>query len=205
MRRVPVHQRGLQGLEERFHDGGAVAIALAAHQYPEAVPTQDLLMIVRMLVAAASGMLDAAPGRPAQGDRPVQCPDRQIFLQPVADRPTAHAPARQIRNDSKTNPAPAGPDVADVACPFPVRPVRAEIPAPKVRRGGEHMSAIGRDLACGSGSSGECSGASGGRCADDRRWRAVPSAPRFFAVGRNCPKAGACWSRRGASSILSAR
>ena len=132
----------LQGLEEGLDGGVIVAVSLATHRYLEAVPAQDLLIVVRTILAAAVGMLDATLGRPPQGDRHVQRPDRQIFLQPVADRPADHAPGMQIENDGQINPAFPGPDVADVARPFFVWMICMEIPTQKVRRDVERMIAI---------------------------------------------------------------
>ena len=47
-------------LEPMAHNGAIIAIPLAAHRYLEAVFTQDLLVVVRTLLAAAIAVEDAA-------------------------------------------------------------------------------------------------------------------------------------------------
>ena len=47
-------------LEPMAHNGSILAILLAAHRYLEAVFTQDLLVVVRTLLAAAIAVEDAA-------------------------------------------------------------------------------------------------------------------------------------------------
>jgi hypothetical protein len=61
-------------------------------------------------------------GRRAGGH--VQGPDRQIAFHPVADSPANSAPRMQIKDDSQVEPTFLGPDIADVAWPFPVGTIR---------------------------------------------------------------------------------
>jgi len=59
-------QLSLDRLEERLDGGVVIAVALAAHRYLEAVLTQELLIIVGAILAAAIRMMDAALGRLAE-------------------------------------------------------------------------------------------------------------------------------------------
>ena len=59
-------QLSLDRLEERLDGGVVIAVALAAHRYMEAVLTQELLIIVGAISAAAIRMMDAALGRLAE-------------------------------------------------------------------------------------------------------------------------------------------
>lgn len=52
-------QSGLYGFEERFDGSIVVTIALAAHGHLEAMLAQDLLIIMRTILAAAIRMVDA--------------------------------------------------------------------------------------------------------------------------------------------------
>ena len=65
---VPPDQFSFDGFEEGLDGGVIVTIALAAHRYLEAMLTQDLLIIVRTILAATVGMMDAALGRCPEGD-----------------------------------------------------------------------------------------------------------------------------------------
>lgn len=56
---MPPDQLGLDRLEERLDGGIVITIALAAHRYLEAVLAQNLLVIVRTILAAAVCVVDA--------------------------------------------------------------------------------------------------------------------------------------------------
>ena len=77
---------------------------------------QGFLIVVRAVLAAAFGMVDAAFRWLSQRNRHVQCPVRQIEFHPVADGPTNDMPRMQFKNDSQIEP-PLRPDIADVARP----------------------------------------------------------------------------------------
>lgn len=79
--------------------------------------------------------------RGPQGNGHLQGPDREIAFQAVGS-PADDAPGMQIEDDSEIQPALAGPDVADVARPFPVRPIRREVTLQQVRRNVEPVTAI---------------------------------------------------------------
>ena len=64
--RLSPDQLGLDRLEERLDGGVVIAVALAAHRYLEAVMTQELLIIMGAILAAAIRMMDAALGRLAE-------------------------------------------------------------------------------------------------------------------------------------------
>ena len=61
---LPPDQLGLDCFEEGLHRGVVITISFASHRHSKAVPTQ--------------------------GHGHVQCPDRQVPLHPVADRPADH-------------------------------------------------------------------------------------------------------------------
>ena len=72
-------------------------------------------MIVGTTLAAAIRMEQAPLWRLAQAHSHVQCPDRQILLHPVTDRPTDNAAAVQIKDHSEIEPALSRPDIANVS------------------------------------------------------------------------------------------
>ena len=74
--------------EEGFDRRVVVAIPGTAHRHFGGVLAQDLLVIVRAVLAAAIRMMDAALGRSPQRNRHVQRPDREIALHPVAEGPS---------------------------------------------------------------------------------------------------------------------
>jgi hypothetical protein len=53
-------QLGLDGFEERLNCRIIIAIAFATHRYFEAVLAQDLLVVMRTVLAAAIRVMDAA-------------------------------------------------------------------------------------------------------------------------------------------------
>ncbi|CQR86724.1 hypothetical protein SAMN04488021_13550 [Paracoccus aminovorans] len=88
---------------------------------------QDLLIVMRTVLAAPVAVEDAAFGWRPEGNRHLQGPDRQIALHAVADGPADHAAGMQVQDDCQIQPPLAGPDVANVTCPFLVRPGRTEV------------------------------------------------------------------------------
>ena len=55
-------QFSLDGFEERLNSGVVIAIAFAAHRCLEPMLTQDLLIVVRTILAASVRVMDAALG-----------------------------------------------------------------------------------------------------------------------------------------------
>lgn len=53
---------------------------------------QDLLVVMRTVLAAPVAVEDAAFGWRSEGDGHVQGPDRQVTLHAITDSPTDHAP-----------------------------------------------------------------------------------------------------------------
>lgn len=135
---------------DRFEEGldgrVVIAIALAAHRYPEPVLTQELLIIVGAILTSAICMMDAAFGRLPQRDRHVQGPDRQIPLHAVADSPADDTAGMQIQDHREIQPAFSGPYIAYVARPFLIWLVRFEVPVQQVRCNIRRMVAVRRDL-----------------------------------------------------------
>jgi hypothetical protein len=124
---MPPDQLGLQRLEEGRHRGIVVAVALATHRHLEALPAQDLLVVVGAVLRATIGVVNAVRRRLAQVDRQLQCTDGEVMFHAVAHRPADHPPGMQIENDGEGEPASPGPDTADVAGPFFVGTCRREI------------------------------------------------------------------------------
>ena len=60
---MPPDQLCLDRFEERFDGSIVVTIAFAAHRHLEAVLAQDLLIIMRTILAAAIRVVDAVFGR----------------------------------------------------------------------------------------------------------------------------------------------
>jgi hypothetical protein len=53
---------------------------------------KDLLIVMRTILAAPVGVMDAALWRRSEGYGHLQRPDRKITLHPITDRPADHAP-----------------------------------------------------------------------------------------------------------------
>lgn len=140
---APPDQLGLDRLEEGLDGSVIVAIALAAHRHLEPMLAQDLLIVVRTVLAAAIAVEDRASGRRPEGDRHLQRPDRQIAFHAVADSPADHAAGMQVEDHSQIQPALAGPDIADVARPFPIGSICREVTVQQVRRDIEPVVAVG--------------------------------------------------------------
>jgi len=111
-------QLRLNGLEEGFHCGVIIAISLAAHRYLEPMLAQDFLVVVRTVLAAPVGMVDAALGWPAQGDGHVQRSDREGAFHSIADRPSDDTPRIKVQNNSQIEPTLTGPDITDINGPY---------------------------------------------------------------------------------------
>ena len=142
----PPDQLCLDRLEEGLDSGVVIAVALAAHRYPESVLAQKLLIIVRTVLAATVGVVNATLGRLPQRHSHLQRSDRQVVLHPVAHRPANDTPGMQIEDDRQVEPAFSGPHIADVTGPLLVRLICMEIPVQKVRRDVEAVIAVGRHL-----------------------------------------------------------
>ena len=143
----PPDHLGFDRLEERLDGGVIIAISLATHGNLEAALTQQLLIVVRAVLAAPVRMMDAAFWRPARGNRHCQRPDLQVFIQAAADCSSNDAPGMKVQHEGQIDPALAGPDASDVASPLVVGPSRMEVAVQQVRRDAEGMIADGRCLA----------------------------------------------------------
>jgi hypothetical protein len=120
-------QLGLDRLEEGLKGCVVITVAFSAHRRLEPMLTQDILVVVGAVLAAAIAVEDAAARRGSQGDGHLQRPDRQIPLHAVAYGPADDAPRMQVQDHSQIQPPLAGPDVADVTRSFQVRPSRREV------------------------------------------------------------------------------
>ena len=80
------------GFEERLDGGIIIAISFARHRYLEPVLAQDFLIVVRTILAATIGMMNAALGRLPEGYGHLQRTDRKITFHPIADCPADHTP-----------------------------------------------------------------------------------------------------------------
>jgi hypothetical protein len=76
---------------------------------------QLLLEVARAILAAAIRMREATLEGVAQVYGHLERPDAEVFLHPVASRPTDPATTEQIDDDGQIEPAFGGPDVADIA------------------------------------------------------------------------------------------
>ena len=93
---APDHFR-LEGFEDAFDGCGVITVALPARGCCQAVFSQDFLIVMRTVLAAAISVVNTAFGWPAQGNGHVQGTVRQVLLQPVVDRPTYHPPRMQVQ------------------------------------------------------------------------------------------------------------
>lgn len=104
----------------RLDRGIIITISFAAHRWPQAIGLQLLLIIIRAILAAAIGMKKAAWWRIAEAHRHVECPNRQVLLHPVADRPADDPAAMKIKDNGEVEPAFCRPDIGDIAGRFSV-------------------------------------------------------------------------------------
>ena len=64
---MPPDQLGLDGFEERLDGGVIIAISFTTHRRFEVMLAQDFLVIVRAVLAATIGVMDAAFGWCSEG------------------------------------------------------------------------------------------------------------------------------------------
>jgi hypothetical protein len=136
----------LEGFEKALNCGVVITIALAAHGCCQTMFSQDFLIVMGTVLAAAIRVMNTAFWWPAQRNGHVQGTDREIFLHPVADGPTYHPAGMQVEDDGQINPALARPDIGDVAGPFLVGLARSEILLQEIWRDVECMVAVSRCL-----------------------------------------------------------
>ena len=136
------NQLGLDRLEEGLNGCVVIAVAFSAHRRLEPMLTQDLLVVVGAVLAAAVAVEDAAARRGSQGDGHLQRPNRQIAFHAIADGPADHAPRMQVQDHRQIQPSLAGPDVTDIACPFLVWSICCELTIQQVRRDVERVVAV---------------------------------------------------------------
>jgi hypothetical protein len=77
---------------------------------------------------------------------PFQRADRQITFQAITDVQADDAPGVQLKDHRHIEPALAGPDIADVSCPFLIGLISSEIALQQVRRDVEPVIAVCRRL-----------------------------------------------------------
>mgnify|MGYP001474240664 CR=1 len=95
---------------------------------------QDFLVVVRTILTASVGVMDAALGRRPECDGHVQRPDRQVPFHPVREGPADHSAKMQVQGHSQIQPAFAGPDITDVTRPLLVWRVSFEVTIQQVWR-----------------------------------------------------------------------
>ena len=78
----------LERFEKALNCGVVIAVTLSAHGCCQTMLSQDLLIVMGTVLAAAIRVMNAALRWPTQGNRHVQGTDRQVLLHPVADGPT---------------------------------------------------------------------------------------------------------------------
>ena len=81
----PLYSLGLDGFEERLDGGVIIAISFTTHRRFEVMLVQDFLVIVRAVLAATIGVMDAAFGWCLEGYGHLQCTDRKVAFHPIAD------------------------------------------------------------------------------------------------------------------------
>ena len=82
---MPPDQLGLDGFEERLDGGVIIAISFTTHRRFEVMLAQDFLVIVRAVLAATIGVMDAAFGWCSERYGHLQCTDRKVAFHPIAD------------------------------------------------------------------------------------------------------------------------
>jgi hypothetical protein len=101
---MPPDRLGLDGFEERLDGGVILAISFTTHQHFEVMLAQDPLVIVRVVLAATIGVMDAAFGWCLEGYCHLQCTDRKVTFHPIANGPANDAARMQIQNHSQIHP-----------------------------------------------------------------------------------------------------
>ena len=107
---------------------------------------QDFLIFVRTVLAATVAMKHAAPRRGPERDGHFQRADRQVAFQAITDSPADNAPGVQVQDHRQIEPALAGPDVADVSCPFLIGLIGSEVALQQVWSDVERVIAVRRRL-----------------------------------------------------------
>ena len=87
-------------------------------------------------------MVNAALRWLSQRHGQVQCPDRQIPLHAVTDRPADDTPRIQIAYDGQIQPTLTGPDIGYIARPFLVWGISREVLVQQIRRNVERVVTV---------------------------------------------------------------
>ena len=85
---MPPDQLDLDGFEERLDGGVIIAISFTTHRRFEVSLTQDLLVIVKAVLAATIGVVDAAFGWCSEAYGHLQCTDRKVVFHLISDVPS---------------------------------------------------------------------------------------------------------------------
>mgnify|MGYP003652564230 CR=1 FL=1 len=140
------NQLGLDGFEEGLDGGVVVAISFATHGCPEPMLAQDLLAVVRTVLAPAISVMDAALGRRTESDSHLQCPDRKVTFHAIAYSPSNHAAGMQIQNHGQKQPILTRPDIGDATRPFLGQVLGHKVAVQQVWRDVELVVAVRCDL-----------------------------------------------------------
>lgn len=140
------YELGFDRLKERLDHGVVEAVSLARHGDTDAVAAQFGLVVHRAVLAAAVRMMNEPFGRTSHNDGPAQGCEREVAVQPVADRPADDTAGEQIDDHRQIEPPLARPDIGDVHTLFLVRGRRREILVDDVGRDRPSMLAVGGSL-----------------------------------------------------------
>src|SRR5215213_9258083 len=93
--------------------------------------------------AICSGLQAVAHRRSSNSEGSPERGERQLLVQPVADRPTHHAPGIKVDNDRQIQPALSHPDIAEICAPLLVGALRREVLLDPVGCDREGVQAVG--------------------------------------------------------------
>ena len=93
---MPPDQLGLDGFEERLDGGAIVAITFTSHRRFGVMLAKGLLVIVRAVLAATIGVMDAAFGWCSEGYGHLQCTDRKVAFNLISDGPSDDTPGMKV-------------------------------------------------------------------------------------------------------------
>src|SRR3954467_13035157 len=109
-----VDELGLERAEEALHGRVVVAVALAAHGLPEAVPPQHLAVGPARVLHAAVRVVDQPRRRLPAPDRHEQGVAGELAAEVVGHAPADDLAGRQVLDGGEVQPALAGRDVREI-------------------------------------------------------------------------------------------
>ena len=139
-----VYPLAFQPAKEAFGNGIVIAVALAAHAANDVMLFENVLIVVRRVLAAPVRMMYQTMARIPSSQSHLEGLDDQLASHPGRGGPTDDLAIVKIQEDCQVKPALVGRDIGNIADPGAIRGFDSKVLLQQVRRHRKIVFGVGR-------------------------------------------------------------